>query len=235
MSIENQKHIIITIDGPAGSGKSSIAKTLAQNLNFYYLATGLLYRSLAYILINLEKKLDLPITKENVAALANDHFLCIKYIDYVWTNNKAIINYQGKDITSFLQNRTIEQAVSLISAHPAARKAMLILQQKIASMHSLITEGRDCGSIVFPNATIKFYLTANVDKRAERIYNDPQRTHGTATLEEIKQDLIKRDQQDQTRTLAPLVIPHNAIVIDNSDITFQQTIDLFKKNIHDSI
>src|SRR3990172_12889222 len=151
--------MIITIDGPVASGKSSVAKVLAKKLNFYYVYTGLLYRAVAYVLIQKHKPSE-PITPESVAALMPADLEFIARLRYSYADDKPHVFYANQEITSFLSAAVLEQAASLVSAHPPVRGALLEFQRALARNHNVIADGRDCGSVVFPNADLKFYLTA---------------------------------------------------------------------------
>jgi cytidylate kinase len=219
--------MVITIDGPVASGKSSVAQELANRLNFYYLNTGLLYRSIAYILSTVKHKV---LEVEPVRLLTIDDLSFVQDLIYEYSNGKPHIFYDGQEITSALYAARMDQGASIVSACPVVRQALLSLQRSIAQKHDLVADGRDCGSVIFPQAEIKFFLTADVDVRAHRLYNDPRR-NVTQTFDDIKTSLIQRDERDRTRAIAPLVIPNDAIVIDNSALTFDQTVDIFMREI----
>jgi CMP/dCMP kinase len=223
--------MIITIDGPAASGKSSLAKVLAQKLDYYYLYTGLLYRALAYILVHAEHKLSLPVMLEEVQDLTPEDFATARHISYRYLHNQPHVYHHGIDITAHLTDTRLDQPASVISAYPEARRALLLLQREIAQKHNTIADGRDCGSVVFPDADIKFFLTADVDTRARRLMADQTRGNHEKVFEKVKAALIERDERDRTRAESPLVIPEGAIIVDNSTLTFDQTVDEFLKEI----
>jgi len=228
--------IIITIDGPVASGKSSVAKALCKHFGFYFLATGLLYRALAYILAEKENRISLPLHPDQASKLSIADLDCLKHVTYAWHNDQAHISYKNIDITQHLHSDHMGHAASIISAMPQVRTALLDFQRTIASNHSVIAEGRDCGSIVFPHATIKFFLTASVKARAQRIMTDALRSKAPRSLEQVTQEIIQRDERDKQRAVAPLVIPPDAIVIDNSDIkTLQETVDIFTNIISEKL
>ncbi|MCF7799814.1 (d)CMP kinase [Candidatus Babeliales bacterium] len=223
--------MIITIDGPAGSGKSTVAKKLAEKLDIYYLYTGLLYRAVAYILINnFKKKLsDLElISPKDLEFIKN-----ISYEYYVIGKEKPApqIFYDNENLTVNLYRSDLDQSASIVSAIPVVREFLLEVQQNIASKYSLVADGRDCGSVVFPKADYKFYLTADLDSRASRIFADSMRKNSNLTLKQIKKELQVRDKRDMERSCAPLTIPNNAIIIDNSNMTIEQTLDEFLRFI----
>jgi cytidylate kinase len=208
--------MIITIDGPVGSGKSSVAKALSSRLGMYYLNTGLLYRAIAYIFFNIVHEKGITFVKE---------------IDYTYENGTLHVFFRGKDITSYLCDHMVGQQASLLSAKKEIRDSILELQRKLAKKHDLVAEGRDCGSIVFPDADYKFFLTASVEARAKRIFADKSRGNAGASFEKVKVELEKRDERDKTRDIAPLIVPEGAIIVDNSDVNLEQTIEQMVKYI----
>ncbi|MBU4269915.1 (d)CMP kinase [Candidatus Dependentiae bacterium] len=212
--------MIITIDGPAGSGKSSIAKTLAEKLNIYYLNTGLLYRAVAYVWLQTDPKL------ENINKINSDNLKFIKNIEYKYLDKLPQIFYQNKNITDQLLNNSISQAASILSSIETVRAELLDLQRIVAKTYNIVCEGRDCGSIIFPDADYKFYLTATLDVRAKRIFEDKGRKDNDVSLGKVKEELEIRDKRDQARKIAPLVIPNGAVIIDNSEFSKEET--LFK-------
>jgi len=208
--------MIITIDGPAGGGKSSVAKALSKKLNLYYLNTGLLYRAIAYIFFNIVHEKDLDFVKD---------------IEYTYEDEKPHIYFKGKNITSHLYDHTVGQQASHLSAKKEIRHSILELQRSISKKYGLVADGRDCGSVVFPNADYKFFLTASLEQRAKRIFADKSRGESGISMENVKVELEKRDERDKTRDVAPLVVPDGAIVVDNSDLDLEQTIEEMLRHI----
>ena len=217
--------MIITIDGPAGSGKSSVAKRLAKELNIYYLNTGLLYRAIAYIWLQSGLKL------QKIDKIYGKDLVFIKNIKYRYIENSPNVFYGDENITTLLSNHAVSQAASILSAKKEVRAKLLDLQRSIAKKHNIVADGRDCGSVVFPKANYKFYLTARLDVRAKRIFDDESRGSKGLTYEKVKAELDQRDDRDQKRKVAPLIIPKNAIIIDNSDLDLDQTILHFLSKI----
>ncbi len=213
--------MIITIDGPAGSGKSSVAKSLAQKLNVYYLNTGLLYRAVAFAWLKFDPKF------EKVNNIKDIDLSFIKNIEYRYVDKNPNIFYESKNITGQLLNNVLSQVASILSANLEIRKRLLDLQRNVAKKYDIVCEGRDCGSVIFPNADYKFYLTASLDVRAKRILGDKMRGDPELTFEKVKVELEVRDQRDKNRSVAPLVVPENAIIVDNSGISEKETILLF--------
>ncbi|MFA6263576.1 MAG: (d)CMP kinase [Candidatus Babeliales bacterium] len=223
--------MIITIDGPAASGKSSVARSLAQKLDYYYLYTGLLYRALAYMWVHVDHKLSLPVMPQDVATLTEQDLEGVHQLSYSYLHGEPHVYHQSVDITAHLSDTKLDQPASAISTSPLVRKALLSLQRSIAQSNDTIADGRDCGSVVFPHADIKFYLTADVDARARRLMADQTRRHHGATLERVKKEIVERDNRDRTRTESPLVIPKGAVIIDNTALTFEQTVATFMQEI----
>ncbi|QQR49283.1 (d)CMP kinase [bacterium] len=224
--------MIITIDGPVASGKSSVAQALATRMGFYYLYTGLLYRAFAYLL---KKKYDAEISQfltcVGPCVVQPADLMMTAGIDYAYVDGKPRITIYGSAVVDELYHHDIDQLASIVSANKAVREALLPLQRHIGKRYDIIADGRDCGSVVFPDADYKFYLTASVDVRAQRVLNDAKRKNGDIDAAKIRQELEARDQRDMNREVAPLRIPEGAIVIDNSTLTFKETLDAFLQNI----
>lgn len=227
--------MIITIDGPAASGKSSVAKRLAEKLHMYYLYTGLLYRSFAYLLIHQHRDDLTVLGRHALSGITDEGLRLIELIVYDYCDGKPRITVDGVAITEHLYSQEISQFASLVSADAQVRERLLPVQRAVAARYDIIADGRDCGTVVFPQADIKFYLTATVDVRVHRIMNDMNRMikEDEMSFEALKADLEMRDYRDQNREVAPLKIPEDAFVIDNSDLTLDQTVALFVRHIQD--
>lgn len=216
--------MIITIDGPTASGKSTIARTLAVQLHFYYVATGMLYRALAYILT-----ITYNYSRDN---LHHPHLAdvqeCLRpdRLHYRYDPLKGpILIFDGVDITPHLKTALIDEYSSIISAHEKVREYMVQLQRTLSNHFDVIVEGRDCGSVVFPNADIKFFVTALLSVRAERWRFDQAVKGNDFTAEQAFQIVKERDFRDETRSASPLIIPEGAIVVDNSYLSKEQTLE----------
>ncbi len=208
----------ITIDGPGGSGKSTVAKLIAKKLSFSYLDTGAMYRAIAYYA--LKKGVSVEDETKVIALLEN---LDMK----LWEENGIQqVSVNGENVTPYIREHNISMAASTISKIPAVRIKLVELQRKIASITDCIMDGRDCGSFVLPDADYKFYMTASSDVRAERRRKELALKGEELPFDEIKKDIEARDKQDMTRKFAPLVIPEKAVVIDTSDMTIEQVVDL---------
>lgn len=208
---------IITIDGPAASGKSSVSRELAARLGWRWVSTGAFYRGLAYV----ARELKMDLTRgEELAALAHS-----KEWEVLLTPEKTKVLFRGTDVTDQIGLEGVGNVASLISNNPLVREALLGAQRACAQgQEGLVAEGRDCGTVVFPQAQAKVYLTASSESRAARRAAeegvDPQ-----AIIEAQKQ----RDQQDTTRKAAPLSVPEQALVVDTSEMNFDQVVDTVEK------
>lgn len=209
---------IIAIDGPAGAGKSTIAKTLARRLGYLFINTGAMYRAVAWKA--LQEGLALG-DAERIGALAAH-----AVIELRGTVDAMRVWIDGRDITEEIATPRISQAASVISAIPAVRRALVARQQEMGRAGGVVMEGRDIGTKVFPNAEIKIYLDATPLARAERRFaEDCQRGVAVASREQMQAEIEERDQRDKTREDSPLVQARDAIHIDSSDLTVDQVVE----------
>ena len=204
---------VITIDGPAGAGKSSIAKRAANELGIKYLDTGAIYRAIALILAEAEVK---PDNEEYLREALSD-------IRVELRDGKVLVN--DFDVSSEIRTPEVDELASVYSALPVVRKALLGLQQEQERYGSIIAEGRDVGSVVFPDARVKFFLTATPEVRARRRYDERISNGKPADYDEILSAIIERDEHDSTRDTAPLSIPEGAIYIDTSAMTEDEVLE----------
>lgn len=214
--------MIITIDGPTASGKSATAKLLARKLGFYYLNSGLLYRAVTYLLMR-----DKGYTLETLHVISDKDLYDIidsSSFSYVCDNTQnPHIVYKGQDVTAYLKNVEIDNAVPVVSAVPSVRQLLLSLQRMIAANNNLVIDGRDAGTKVFPLAEYKFYLTAQLEVRAHRWMLDQQKYGRVFTFNDACKQVAERDLLDMTRAISPLHMPDNATVIDNSTCSLEET------------
>lgn len=225
--------MIITIDGPSASGKTSIARMIAQHLNFYYLSSGMLFRGLAYILVHefrYQENNIINVRLEDMQrALDPERFV------YRYSNKQGEqLFFDGVDISNKLRNPQITQYSSLLGGQHMVRDALLQLQHTLADHHNLVAEGRDIGSTVFAQADIKFYLTASLQVRAQRWYHDQKAKEVHISREQALKEVQERDERDMNRVVAPLVIPKNAIIIDDSALSKEQVIALMLDHINNA-
>ncbi|MFA6535222.1 MAG: (d)CMP kinase [Candidatus Babeliales bacterium] len=220
--------MIITIDGPVASGKSSVAKEIGNRLGLFYLNTGLLYRAVAYILIHeFRKKINLEFPFE----VSEQELDFINEIVYEFIAGQPHVIFKGKDITVFLTAASLDQDASIVSACKILRDKLLPVQQNIGKKYNIIADGRDCGTVVFPNADYKFFLTASVEARVKRVLSDPKRKVQDSSYDKVKNEIEARDARDWQRAIAPLKIADDAVVIDSSDLSFEQTVQAILQHI----
>jgi len=223
---------IITIDGVVASGKSTLARMIAHELHYYYLCSGLLYRSLAYVLVHIFGYTQKTITHINIADIAQ----CFdpQRFEYRYdTEHQERIFFDGQDITPLLKDSLIDTITSITSVNIHVRQCVTNIQHMLASDHNIVIDGRDVGSVVFPHAQVKFYVTAAIEVRAERWLLD-QKKHGHVyTVQQAIEKIADRDNRDRERTVAPLIIPEGAIVIDTSDMSIQEAYALMLEAIRE--
>ena len=206
----------VAIDGPAGAGKSTIAKLVAKEKGYIYVDTGAMYRGLA---IHFLDKGIQPQETEKVIEACKDAEVMIAYEDAV-----QHVYLNGKDISSRLRNEEVGNMASVTSAIPEVRKKLLELQQNLAKTQNVIMDGRDIGTCVLPHADVKVYLTASVETRAKRRYQELQEKGEDCNLEEIAHDIEERDRRDMTREIAPLKQAEDAVLVDSSDMTIDEVV-----------
>lgn len=206
----------VAIDGPAGAGKSTIAKLVAKEKGYIYVDTGAMYRGLA---IHFLKKGIKPGETEKVIEACRDAEVTIAYEDGV-----QHVYLNGEDISSRLRNEEVGNMASVTSAIPQVRKKLLELQQNLAKTQDVIMDGRDIGTCVLPDADVKIYLTASVKTRAKRRYDELKEKGEECNLEEIAHDIEERDHRDMTREIAPLKQADDAVLVDSSDMTIEEVV-----------
>lgn len=206
----------VAMDGPAGAGKSTIAKLVAKEKGYIYVDTGAMYRGLA---IHFLDKGIQPQETEKVIEACKDAEVTIAYEDAV-----QHVYLNGKDISSRLRNEEVGNMASVTSAIPEVRKKLLELQQNLAKTQNVIMDGRDIGTCVLPHADVKVYLTASVETRAKRRYQELQEKGEDCNLEEIAHDIEERDRRDMTREIAPLKQAEDAVLVDSSDMTIAEVV-----------
>ncbi|AEE96788.1 (d)CMP kinase [Mahella australiensis] len=207
----------IAIDGPAGAGKSTVAKLLAKQLNIIYLDTGAMYRAIA--LKAIEQGVDVSDT-DALSVLLEDTDIDISYVD-----EQQHVLLDGRDVTDIIRTPQISDGASKVAAIPAVRLKLVELQRRIARMHDVVMDGRDIGTFVLPNADVKFYLTASIEERAKRRLEEMRAKGYEHSLDDVKDDIRARDKNDSEREFAPLRKADDAILIDSTDKTVDEVVE----------
>src|SRR5690554_4716773 len=212
-----KKKIVIAIDGYSSCGKSTVAKALAKKLDFVYVDSGAMYRAATYYF--LENNIDVKNPKEIELALHNIH------IDLINENSKSIVLLNHKDITKEIREMRISERVSDFSSIKSVRSALVKQQQAMALRRSIIMDGRDIGTVVFPDAQVKIFMTADPKVRADRRYKELKAAGQKVTLEEVFDNIAHRDFQDTTRKESPLKRAHDAIILDNTNLNEREQLN----------
>lgn len=213
--------MIITIDGPAASGKTTVSFSLAKKLSIYYIESGLFYRALAYLLVN-KGHYTIPALSD---IKTTDIQKYTHAYHYAYDENGAHIFYEGKDIAPFLKTKDMDLYTSLIGETPQVRIIIEDMIRMLAQKHDVIIDGRDTGSVIFPNADYKFYFTADLPIRAKRWQMDQARNGIIVNFAQAEKIVNERDERDEKRSAAPLCIPAGAHIIDTSRLTPEQTLN----------
>lgn len=208
--------ISIAIDGPSGAGKSTLARALSEKLGYLYLDTGAIYRTVA---LSIMKKGASVKDEETVVSLIPSINIEIKHIE-----GKQHMYIDGEDVTDNIRTNEISANASAVSAIPKIREFLLELQRDYARKNNVIMDGRDIGTVILPNATVKFFMTASNDARAERRHKELCEKGEVITIDEVKRTMAERDKNDSTRKVAPAIPAVDAIMLDNSG-TFEETIE----------
>ncbi len=212
------KDFHIAIDGPAGSGKSTISKALADKFGFIHIDTGAMYRAITYIA--LKKGIDL--TKEK-----NYHF--VQDINVEYKEDKILVD--GEDVGCFIRSDEVTKNVSLVSSFPLVRSYLVKIQQRTSKNKKVIMDGRDIGTVVLPNANLKIFLTANLEERSKRRMLELQQKGLDVDLSTVIKDIEKRDEFDSSREFSPLIIAKDAVIIDTTNYSIEETIQRIKEEI----
>ena len=207
----------IAIDGPAGAGKSTIARKVAEKLSFIYVDTGAMYRSMALYFIRHDIAAQ---DEEKIAAACPDMDVSIVYQD---GEQQVILN--GENVNGLIRTEQVSMMTSDTSKYPVVREKLLSLQRGLAEKENVIMDGRDIGTCVLPNADVKIYLTASAAERARRRYKEQTERGVDCDIKEIERDIIARDEQDMNREVAPLRQAEDAVLVDSSDMTIDQVVD----------
>ncbi|HBT20515.1 MAG TPA: (d)CMP kinase [Peptococcaceae bacterium] len=212
----------IAIDGPAGAGKSTVARKLAEKLGFLYIDTGAMYRALTYCA--LKKGIDINNPDELTELAENVEIFLTADED-----GQMRVYCCGEDVTSYLRDPKVSQCVSKVAEVPGVRRRMVELQRKMASAGGVIMDGRDIGTYVLPDAQLKFFITADLEERARRRLKDLEKQGYIADLEEVKKEIAMRDAKDSSRAVAPLKKAEDAVLIDTTNLTVDEVLQLIFK------
>lgn len=211
----------IAIDGPAGAGKSSIAKRVAEELSFVYVDTGAMFRTMAYYF--LQNGID---TADEAAVAENCDKIEIR-IEYRDGEQHIFLN--EKDVSSEIRKEEVGKNASVVAKYSVVREKLLQLQRKMAEVNDVIMDGRDIGTVVLPDAEVKIFLTASSRVRAERRYKELTEKGENCNLDEIERDIIARDEQDMNREIAPLKQAEDAVLVDSSFMTIDEVVETIQK------
>lgn len=221
------KKIAIAIDGPSGAGKSTISKILAKELQFVYVDTGAIYRTVG--IYTYRKGVD-PTDAEAVEKLLPGIDIVIKHVDGV---QRIFLN--GEDVSEKIREHIISKYASDVSAIPAVRKFLLNMQREFAERYNVIMDGRDIGTVVLPNADIKIFLTATDEDRAKRRYDELVLKGQDVPFEKVLSDMRERDRNDSQRATAPLAAAEDAITVDTTGNTLEQSVEVLKKLVNERL
>lgn len=213
----NTHKIAVAVDGPAGAGKSSISKIVAKKLGYLYIDTGAMYRSVTWAVLH--NHIDVN-NKKAVEALLPELDLTMEASD-----DSCKVFIAGQDVTDFIRTPQVNNAVSIVASYKGVRQYLVERQRLMAEAGGVILDGRDIGSVVLPNAELKIYLTASVEARAMRRYLEVKGTVNEQTLEDIKESVMQRDDMDKNRKESPLIQVEDAVLVDSSEMTFDETVE----------
>ncbi len=217
----NKKGLVIAIDGFSSTGKSSISKVVADTLGLIHIDTGAMYRAITLFGLrnfkNEKQEIDLSKLLQNLNEIS---------LEFRENSGKLEIYLNGENVSKEIRTTEVSDNVSFIAKQPEVRERLVVLQRNIAEKQGVIMDGRDIGTVVLPNADYKFFLTASADERARRRFLELQSLGIETTIEEVKQNLIERDRIDSEREISPLKQAEDAILIDNTNLNKEETIEL---------
>ncbi len=218
--------ISIAIDGPAGAGKSTLSRKTAENLGFIYVDTGALYRTIGLKFSRAGADTNLDCDIEGILAQTT--------VDIRFVDGEQRVFLDGVDVSDEIRTPTASMMASAVSAKPPVRAFLLEMQRKLARENNVVMDGRDIGTVVLPNATVKIYLTASAEARAERRYKELIEKGTTVTYKEVYDDMVQRDYNDMNREIAPLKQADDAIVADTTECNLEESLDLLLKIVKDN-
>lgn len=218
------RRFIVAIDGPAGSGKSTSAKIVAQKLSFLYIDTGAMYRAITYLAM----KQSIIGDHEKVSELAQKCFMKLEFI-----NGETMVFVDGENLTNEIRSPEVNSLVSDISKIAGVREAMVKKQREMSLVNEgVVMEGRDIGTVVFPDADVKIFLTATIDERSIRRAKEFTEQGKSVTVETVKENLAQRDKIDSTRKISPLSKAADAVEVDTSNITIDEQVEIILEHVH---
>lgn len=227
MTAKRLSHAVIAIDGPSGVGKSTIGKRLAQILGYFYVDSGAMYRAVGWTVMGEGLPLDVP--AEIVALLHRTG------LEVTFQQGRSEVWVNGQLVTFQLQGEAVGAAASAVARIPAVRQVITARLRCLRCQADLVMEGRDIGTVVFPDATVKFFLDASIERRGQRRFYDLQAVGQVATLEHVTQAVAARDAQDRSRSVAPLLPAAEAQRIDTTDLTIDEVVQLMLSKIYPQI
>jgi cytidylate kinase len=217
--------MIIAIDGPSGAGKSTLGKMLAKKLGLLYLDTGAMYRAVAFAVLEKGESCSDPVKASEIARDSQ--------IELTGEPESLQIKLNGVDISTEIRSKDIAQAASVVSTNSEVRKILVKHQQELGKYGGGVLEGRDIGTVVFPDADVKFFLTARPEERAQRRYKEDLERGGTISYEQTLDEINQRDKRDVTREDSPLSIAEGAVVIDTSGMTLAEILELMLQKVEE--
>lgn len=217
----------IAIDGPAGAGKSTVAQKVAKELSFVYVDTGAMYRAMALYLLRKGVNREEP---DEIGEACQNAEISIEY-----QNGEQIVLLDGENVNAHLRTEEVSAMVSVSSAVPRVREKLLDLQRKLARTMSVVMDGRDIGTTILPDADVKIYLTASSLTRARRRYLEYQEKGEACDLAEIQKTIEERDQRDMTREISPLCQAEDAVLVDSSELTIDETVEKILSVYHSKV
>ena len=210
--------ISVAIDGPAGAGKSTLSRKVAAALGFIYVDTGALYRAVGFKFINKGADTELNVDIDGILAETK--------VDIRFVDGEQRVFLDGEDVSDKIRTPEVSMMASAVSAKPAVRAYLLEMQRKLARENNVIMDGRDIGTVVLPNATVKIFLTASAEVRSRRRYDELIQKNQNVTYKEVYDDMVKRDYNDSHRDIAPLKPAEDSVIADTSDLDFEQSLEL---------